>query len=324
MVKNFKKIKLFVIFLSFFFLASVFVTKPLFAQNTEIETIYFTPQIEIPFSSISGETAVGSPDQDGNVTSDLLARYVKALYDYGIMIGGILAAIMLMGGGLIWLTSGGDSGKVTKAKSIITGSITGIVILMGAYFILNTINPDLVQMKGVKMIMPQNINDTEVTCCHPQQGPITISVKKVGNDLFYADSTNKIGGKTKEEGEIFSGCQKELASEDCNSQDNAKCIKDDKLKQHVCINPNNKICCTCIIGDNTILNRHASCQENITQDECTKFCNGELRKYEIEDNKTYRITDDAYRIKHNLYKCTDTARGQICSYTSQGGAGGSW
>lgn len=167
MVKNFTKktIKFFILAIFCFSFIALFTIKTqiIFAKE-EIETMYFTPQIEIPFSSISGKTSVGSVDKDGFVVSDLLAKYIKAIYDYGIMVGGILAALMLMAGGLIWLTSGGDSGKVSKAKDIIAGSITGVVILMGAYFILNTINPDLIAMKGVKMIVPQDIQINNICC----------------------------------------------------------------------------------------------------------------------------------------------------------------
>jgi len=170
MVKNFKTKTIRLLILSILclnFLGIFLIKSPtVLAQKEEIKTIYFTPQIEIPFSAISGRTAVGSPDQDGFIVSDLLARYIKAMYDYGIMVGGILAALMLMAGGMIWLTSAGDAGKVSKAKGIITGSITGVVILMGAYFILNTINPDLVQMKGVKMIVVPNIQiKSQPTTC---------------------------------------------------------------------------------------------------------------------------------------------------------------
>jgi len=314
MVKNFKKIKLFVIFLSFFFLASVFVTKPLFAQNTEIETIYFTPQIEIPFSSISGETAVGSPDADGFIVSDLLARYVKAIYDYGIMVGGILAAIMLMGGGLIWLTSGGDSGKVSKAKSIITGSITGVVILMGAYFILNTINPDLIEMKGVKMIVTQNINITEVICCHPQQGPITFQVKEEKGYTRYTT-----GDKA---GEIFTSCEAELMATTCDKESGSTCNLDRNAdKQYICTNPAN-ICCTCTMGNAMMNNRYNVCKRNISEEACNDFCEKELILYNNTNNKDYKLyklsTDSGFgRINPDTYQCeatTGVPKGEICTY----------
>ncbi len=245
MVKSFKTIKIFIVVFALFFLAAAFATKPILAQSEEIKTIYFTPQIEIPFSSISGQTAVGSSDQDGFIVSDLLARYIKAIYDYGIMIGGILAALMLMAGGIIWLTSGGDSGKVSKAKGIIAGSITGVVILMGAYFILNTINPDLVQMKGVKMIVVQNILTYDVQCCHKEQGAITFEVKEEKGYTRYTT-----GEKA---GQIFTSCEADYQATSCPSNGECRTMftAGQQGATHYCYDPSD-VCCTCVTGGNTV------------------------------------------------------------------------
>lgn len=294
-------------------------------STSKFETLYFTPQIEIPNSGISGKTSLsGAPNADGVVTSNLLGVYIKAIYNYGLSVAGILAAIVMMAGGIMWLTSGGDSGQVSKAKSFIGGSLVGLFLLFGTYIILNTVNPLLVELKELPTMTIKSVVTENVYCCHPQKGLVNISVKKIGDDLFYADSRNEVGGKIKEEGTSFSGCWNELASEDCKPEDSAQCIKDDKLKSYVCINPKNKICCTCTVGDNWIMNRYTSCRENVTQDECDKFCNGELKKYETKDNKTYKLFNNLYPIKHGLYKCTDATKGQVCDYTSQGGSGGSW
>ncbi len=129
-------------------------------EDKSYEKMYFTPQVEIPNSAISGQVPVGEIGADGYVNSTLLAKYIKGIYNYGLGIGGVLATVMLMVGGLIWLTSGGESGKVGQAKKIITGSIVGMILLYGAFLLLNTINPELVEMKGVKVIGIKNqIND---------------------------------------------------------------------------------------------------------------------------------------------------------------------
>lgn len=52
------------------------------------------------------------------------------------MIGGIGASIMVMLGGFKYITSGGDSQKVSAAKSQITSGLIGAAIVVGAYFIL--------------------------------------------------------------------------------------------------------------------------------------------------------------------------------------------
>jgi len=124
------------------------------------DALKFNPQIPIPGMG-SGPIDVGS-ESDGMMTSDLLSRYIKAIYDYGLKAAGVLAAVVLMGGGLIWLTSGGNQTKIGQAKEMIIGSVTGLIILFGAYMILNTVNPALLELKPISLI---TIKNNEKVCC---------------------------------------------------------------------------------------------------------------------------------------------------------------
>lgn len=150
---------------------------PALAQSEEdIQTpIQFTPQIGIPSVGIPGSgfnvapTPVGTFDvSSGKMISNLLPRYIRSLYNYGLAIAGILATIVLMGGGVIWMMSGGDSGKVSQAKELITGSISGLLILVVAWIILNTINPNLVNLKGIETQVVKKV----AYCCDSTKGNI--------------------------------------------------------------------------------------------------------------------------------------------------------
>lgn len=48
---------------------------------------------------------------------------------------GVLFVIFMIYGGYIWMTAAGNDQKTEKAKSIITESILGIIIVIGAYAI---------------------------------------------------------------------------------------------------------------------------------------------------------------------------------------------
>ena len=50
---------------------------------------------------------------------------------------GILAVIIILWGGFIWMTAAGDETKVDKAKKLIISGIVGIVIILAAYIIAN-------------------------------------------------------------------------------------------------------------------------------------------------------------------------------------------
>lgn len=80
-----------------------------------------------------------------------IAIYIYAIYNYLLGIVGVLATITLMIGGVIWLTSAGNASKVSQAKGWITGSITGIIILLTSYILLYEINPNLIETKYISL-----------------------------------------------------------------------------------------------------------------------------------------------------------------------------
>jgi hypothetical protein len=68
------------------------------------------------------------------------------LYKFGIWVIGICALLMITVGGFMYLISAGNTSKMDSAKKIISDAILGLIIALGAYFLLFTINPDLVNV----------------------------------------------------------------------------------------------------------------------------------------------------------------------------------
>jgi len=81
----------------------------------------------------------GTPLNDTSNLTDL----IKYLYEWGIAIGGLAVFIALVIAGFQYLTSMGDPGKMKEAKERITSAFLGLVLLLGSWLILNTINPGL-------------------------------------------------------------------------------------------------------------------------------------------------------------------------------------
>ncbi|MFA7141950.1 MAG: hypothetical protein WC157_01470 [Candidatus Paceibacterota bacterium] len=75
-----------------------------------------------------------------------LADLTQYLYEWGISIGALLAFISIIYAGFTYLTSAGNSNKLTESKERIKASFLGLALLLGTYLILNTINPKLVQL----------------------------------------------------------------------------------------------------------------------------------------------------------------------------------
>jgi hypothetical protein len=86
------------------------------------------------------------PGTDGFINARNFPAYMQALYKF--VIGGVAIAglLMLVIGGFFYMTAAGNNSQLTKAKSIITDALIGIIVALFAWLLLFTINPDLVSI----------------------------------------------------------------------------------------------------------------------------------------------------------------------------------
>ena len=164
-MKRFKKLGA-IIFLGAYLIIGASLIAP---QKSLAAAPEFTPQIGIPGSNFQTDTGNVIGQEVKNATtgetvmrSDLIGRYITAFYNWGFSIVGVIAVLMLMAAGVIWLTSGGDSGKIGNAKKMIEGALLGSALLVGSWFLLNTINPNLVNMPTIDMVI---IKQVKLGCC---------------------------------------------------------------------------------------------------------------------------------------------------------------
>lgn len=66
-----------------------------------------------------------------------LKESINSIIQIALSFLGILAVVIILWGGFIWMTAAGDEGKVDKAKKLIISGIVGIVIILSAYIIAN-------------------------------------------------------------------------------------------------------------------------------------------------------------------------------------------
>ena len=76
------------------------------------------------------------------------ASLVNNIYMYALGIAGTLAVVMIVYGGVKYVVTGGNSSAQKDAIEIIKSAVWGIVLLGGAFLILNTINPTLTVLKN--------------------------------------------------------------------------------------------------------------------------------------------------------------------------------
>jgi len=70
---------------------------------------------------------------------------IAKLYVYGMGLVGISALIVLVAGGVLYLTAGDNESRVKQARTYMGNAVFGLVIALLSWLILYTINPDLVQ-----------------------------------------------------------------------------------------------------------------------------------------------------------------------------------
>ncbi|MFA6097203.1 MAG: pilin [Candidatus Paceibacterota bacterium] len=105
--------------------ASATFAYPAFAQ--------YTPMVRIP-----GLTAAGSIN---------LSMYLVGLYNFMVSIVGIVAVMMMIVGGMRYITAAGSSTAISDAKDIISNAVAGLVIAIFAWIIVAAINPDVLFIK---------------------------------------------------------------------------------------------------------------------------------------------------------------------------------
>jgi len=98
-----------------------------------------------------GSTNCAPEQQRGYVYIPWLAQYVSAIYRYALGIASIMAVVAVMVGGIMYLTSAGSAGRIGEAKKIIFGAISGLVIIIFSYVLLNLVNPELVKLTPIRV-----------------------------------------------------------------------------------------------------------------------------------------------------------------------------
>lgn len=78
-----------------------------------------------------------------------LPAIIGKIINVFLSILGVLFVILMIYGGYSWMTSYGNEQKVTKAKTLITDAIIGLIIILVAYALANFIVGQLVKTTTV-------------------------------------------------------------------------------------------------------------------------------------------------------------------------------
>lgn len=116
---------------------------------------------KIQTGSLIEGTPIGAAAKTQN-----LGLFISGIYKVGVGAVAILAVIVIMWGGILWITAGGNTGMIDNAKNWISGAVLGLVLALTSYVILNTINPQLLsqQIEPPKAINSAGLVEKQFCC----------------------------------------------------------------------------------------------------------------------------------------------------------------
>lgn len=88
------------------------------------------------------------PGLDATTKLPLLPAYVGYIFNFAVGVAGLIAFLSLVYGGVRYLTSGGNPSAMSDANDQIFSALIGLLIILGSFLLLTTINPQLVLVKS--------------------------------------------------------------------------------------------------------------------------------------------------------------------------------
>ncbi|MBI4117546.1 MAG: hypothetical protein HY453_00460 [Parcubacteria group bacterium] len=100
----------------------------------------------IPARAQNQEIKLSVPLSDQPVKN--YGDYIYYSFQFFTFAASVIAVFMLLVGGVRWIVSAGKTDEISEAKSMISGAVVGLIILLLAYLILNTVNANLVKLRA--------------------------------------------------------------------------------------------------------------------------------------------------------------------------------
>lgn len=123
------------------------------ATFDEIQLILQKPKLQVRLPGVNFSD-IKEVDEGGTkfLFIPFLGEYLAAGYKYAIVIAGIFATALILNAGFTLLMAAGSSEKVSYAKKRIGEALIGLLLAVGSYVFLYTINPELVNFRNLRVM----------------------------------------------------------------------------------------------------------------------------------------------------------------------------
>lgn len=98
-----------------------------------------------PKDTICTKLIVPIPGTPGVIVNP--ADYIVNFYQFSIGFAGLFAMLIIVYAGIKWTASAGNQSAISEAKDMVTNAVWGLALLLGAFLILNTIDPKLTSVR---------------------------------------------------------------------------------------------------------------------------------------------------------------------------------
>jgi len=202
-----------------------------------------------------------------------IGQYISAIFDFATAAAGILAVVVMMFGGFLWLMSGGNQERAANGKAYIASALSGLVLVLFSCTLLNFVNPDLIKLKPI----PVYKTGETANCCAANTGPFSgFQIKENGEIKNTCDISKEENNKYEKNGDIKT------------CQNNEICIIKFNEKTYSCVNSTDIGCCT--FKRNSLQKKYP----NYTYPQCANT-------YKMETGGLFSVGSDP---KFTLGECT--------------------
>lgn len=144
---------------------------------------------------LAGSITTAQVSFGGNAKFSNIGDFIKIVYNYSLIILGILAAVMIVVAGIQYVGSAGSQEMIGSAKKKIVGAVIGLALAYMSYTILGMINPNTINLRlpQVFMIRPSVVvvepgefcnassgSESSIACENNSQGDIKYFCTQMG------------------------------------------------------------------------------------------------------------------------------------------------
>ncbi len=104
-----------------------------------LQKIYLALLLFIIPVTANAQDAEGAASQLSAYTTSSIPVLIGYIIRAALGLSGVVALIMIIYGGVLWLTSGGNTEKVQKGRDTLIWAVLGLVVIFSAYAIVNAV-----------------------------------------------------------------------------------------------------------------------------------------------------------------------------------------